>query len=109
MHHGKINDTFYDLCVENNFDADESCSNFTENVVDELEDNLGRVTVITGSLKVSRSFPIVSLDFFKSLREIQGISKYDHDERETQQRRQENQQVRVPAHGPGWTIVPQDR
>ena len=48
-------------------------------MVDELEDNLGRVTVITGSLKVSRSFPIVSLDFFKNLREIQGISTEDID------------------------------
>ena len=48
--------------------------------MDELEDNLGRVTVITGSLKVSRSFPIVSLDFFKSLREIQGISTEDIDD-----------------------------
>ena len=47
--------------------------------MDELEDNLGRVTVITGSLKVSRSFPIVSLDFFKNLREIQGISTEDID------------------------------
>ena len=46
---------------------------FPENVVDELENNLGRVTTITGSLKISRSFPIVSLDFFKKLVEIQGV------------------------------------
>ena len=41
--------------------------------MDELEKNLGRVTTITGSLKISRSFPIVSLDFFKKLVEIQGV------------------------------------
>ena len=35
------------------------------------------MTVITGSLKVSRSFPIVSLDFFKNLKEIQGTSTED--------------------------------
>ena len=55
---------FY-LILYNNF--------FPENVVDELENNLGRVTTITGSLKISRSFPIVSLDFFKKLVEIQGV------------------------------------
>ena len=54
-----------------------SLLSFLENVVDELEKNLGRVTVITGSLKVSRSFPIVSLDFFKNLKEIQGTSTED--------------------------------
>ena len=31
------------------------------------------MTTITGSLKISRSFPIVSLDFFKKLVEIQGV------------------------------------
>ena len=48
-----------------------------QNVVDELEKNLDKVTVITGSLKISRSFPIVSLDFFKHLKEIQGAITYD--------------------------------
>ena len=50
---------------------------FLENVVDELEKNLGKVKVITGSLKISRSFPIVSLDFFKSLKEVQGATTAD--------------------------------
>ena len=43
-----------------------------KNIVDELGKNLDKVSVITGSLKISRSFPIVSLDFFKNLKEIQG-------------------------------------
>lgn len=36
------------------------------------------MTVITGSLKISRSFPIISLDFFKSLTEIQGTQSPDN-------------------------------
>ena len=48
-----------------------------KNIVDELEKNLGKVTVITGSLKISRSFPIVSLDFFKSLTKIEGTTTED--------------------------------
>ena len=50
---------------------------FAENVVDELLKNLGQVSVITGTLKISRSFPIISLDFFKSLTEVQGITTKD--------------------------------
>ena len=46
-------------------------------MVDELQKNLGQVSVITGTLKISRSFPIVSLDFFKSLSEVQGVSSPD--------------------------------
>ncbi len=42
-----------------------------ENVVHELKKYLGKVQIITGSLKISRSFPIISLDFFQSLKEIQ--------------------------------------
>ncbi len=52
-----------------------------KNVVDELEKNLGKVIVITGSLKISRSFPIISLDFFKSLQEIQGTTSPDIEDR----------------------------
>lgn len=48
-----------------------------DNVVQELETYLHRVKVITGSLKISRAFRIVSLDFFKSLEEIQGIHAPD--------------------------------
>ena len=43
------------------------------NIVKHLEENLGKVKIITGSLKIKRSFPIMSLDFFKSLELIQGI------------------------------------
>ena len=46
---------------------------FVENIVQALEKYLGRVKIITGSLKIARSFPLISLDFFKSLKEIQGI------------------------------------
>ena len=46
-------------------------------MVDELLKNLGQVSVITGTLKISRSFPIISLDFFKSLTEVQGITTKD--------------------------------
>ena len=46
-------------------------------MVDELQKNLGQVSVITGTLKISRSFPIISLDFFKSLTEVQGVSSPD--------------------------------
>jgi hypothetical protein len=44
---------------------------FPENVVEELQRHLNRVRTITGSLKIARSFPIVSLDFFQNLEEIQ--------------------------------------
>ena len=46
-------------------------------MVDELQKNLGQVSVITGTLKISRSFPIISLDFFKSLKEVQGVYSPD--------------------------------
>ena len=38
-----------------------------------LKENLGKVKIITGSLKIKRSFPIMSLDFFESLEMIEGI------------------------------------
>jgi hypothetical protein len=43
---------------------------------DELENYLGKVKVIEGQLKIIRSFSLVSLHFFTSLEEIQGISSY---------------------------------
>jgi insulin receptor len=48
-----------------------------ENVVEELQRHLNRVKIITGSLKIARSFPIVSLDFFQNLEEIRGIHPQD--------------------------------
>ncbi|KAI5693091.1 hypothetical protein M8J76_016933 [Diaphorina citri] len=42
------------------------------NVVKELEDNLGMVEVIEGYLKIARSYPVMSLNFFKKLRLIKG-------------------------------------
>lgn len=45
--------------------------------MDELERYLSRIKTITGSLKISRSFPIISLDFFKKLEKIQGIHTAD--------------------------------
>ena len=53
---------------------------FSENVVEELQRHLNRVKIITGSLKIARSFPIVSLDFFHNLEEIQGIRPQDSKE-----------------------------
>lgn len=45
---------------------------FTDNVVKELETALSDIEEIEGSLKIIRSFPIVSLSFFKKLRIIHG-------------------------------------
>lgn len=45
---------------------------FSDNVVKELENFLSDIEVIEGSLKMVRSFPIVSFSFFKKLRVIQG-------------------------------------
>ena len=46
----------------------------SDNVVQQLEKYLGRVKEITGVLKISHSYPIVSLDFFSSLETIRGES-----------------------------------
>lgn len=43
------------------------------NVVQHLEKTLGRVVEIRGYLKISRVFSLTSLDFFKSLKFIQGV------------------------------------
>ena len=42
--------------------------------MNELGHYLGRVIEITGFLKISRSFPIVSLDFLENLEVIRGIN-----------------------------------
>lgn len=47
-------------------------SNFSENVVKELEHALSNIEEIEGSLKITRSFPLVSLSFFRKLRRIHG-------------------------------------
>ncbi|KAK9889047.1 hypothetical protein WA026_004327 [Henosepilachna vigintioctopunctata] len=44
------------------------------NVVNELEESLSMIEEIDGYLKVVRSFPLVSLNFMKSLRHIRGNS-----------------------------------
>ncbi|CAH0562735.1 unnamed protein product [Brassicogethes aeneus] len=44
------------------------------NVVNQLEENLGMIEEIHGYLKIVRSFPLVSLNFFKSLKRIKGES-----------------------------------
>lgn len=48
------------------------CFPLSDNVVKELENFLSDIEVIEGSLKMVRSFPIVSFSFFKKLRVIQG-------------------------------------
>lgn len=45
---------------------------FSGNIVKELEEGLGLITDITGSLKVVRSYPLISLNFLKSLKRIHG-------------------------------------
>jgi insulin receptor len=46
-----------------------------DNIIQELEKNLGSIEEIRGVLKIMHSSPIVSLSFFKSLRTIKGESK----------------------------------
>ncbi|XP_071744037.1 insulin receptor isoform X2 [Lepeophtheirus salmonis] len=41
--------------------------------IDGLETNLGKIVNISGRLEITRTFSIVSLDFFRSLRHIAGI------------------------------------
>ncbi|KAI9561261.1 putative insulin receptor [Daphnia sinensis] len=43
-----------------------------DNIIQELERSLGSIEVIRGVLKITRSFPILSLSFFKSLKTITG-------------------------------------
>jgi insulin receptor len=43
-----------------------------ENVVKELEENLGMLEEIEGYLKIVRSFPLVSLNFLRRLKFIHG-------------------------------------
>ncbi|NP_001291521.1 insulin-like peptide receptor [Solenopsis invicta] len=43
-----------------------------KNIVKELEDNLGMIEEIDGSLRIVRSFPLISLNFLKNLRVIRG-------------------------------------
>uniref|UniRef100_UPI00358E5829 insulin receptor-like n=1 Tax=Myxine glutinosa TaxID=7769 RepID=UPI00358E5829 len=42
------------------------------NITPDLEEHLGRIEVITGYMKIKRSFALISLSFFKNLRLIQG-------------------------------------
>lgn len=54
---------------------------FLGNIVNELEENLNMIEEIDGYIKIVRSFPLVSLNFLKSLKVIHGYtlesSKYD--------------------------------
>ncbi|XP_043280650.1 insulin-like receptor [Venturia canescens] len=43
-----------------------------KNIVKELEDSLNSIEVIDGYLKIVRSFPLISLNFFKRLKVIKG-------------------------------------
>ena len=52
----------------------------TGNVVQQLELYLGRVKEISGFLKITRTYSIVSLDFFKSLEKISGIRVKENNE-----------------------------
>ena len=42
-----------------------------------LEENLGKIKVIRGSLRITRSKSLVSLHFLKSLEKIEGRSMFD--------------------------------
>lgn len=45
---------------------------FLANVIKELEESMSLVQEIHGYLKIARSYPLVSLNFLKSLRIIHG-------------------------------------
>ena len=47
-------------------------THFKANVIRELEENLQQLEEISGFLKVARSFPLISLNFLKKLRLIEG-------------------------------------
>lgn len=47
---------------------------FAVNIVKELEENLAMIQEINGYLKIVRSYPLVSLNFLKSLKKIRGSS-----------------------------------
>jgi insulin receptor len=49
-----------------------------DNIIQELERSLGSIKVIKGVLKITSSFPIFSLSFFKSLRTITGKPETIH-------------------------------
>lgn len=45
---------------------------FAANVIKELEESLKDIEEITGFLKITRSFPLISLHFFRNLKVIHG-------------------------------------
>lgn len=51
-------------------------------IVRELEEGLGAIQEITGSLKVARSYPLVSLNFLKSLKVIRGEQRFNSERTE---------------------------
>ena len=51
-----------------------------ENMVAELESGLENVETITGYLKITRSFPLITLHFLKNLRRIEGLGDLDRNE-----------------------------
>lgn len=51
-----------------------------ENIVTELESALENVETIAGYLKITRSFPLITLHFFKNLRKIGGRGDLDRNE-----------------------------
>ncbi|KAJ4429989.1 hypothetical protein ANN_22193 [Periplaneta americana] len=55
-----------------------SISGSGNHIVRELEENLAAIEEIMGYLKVSRSFPLTSLNFLKNLRKIHGTSLEDN-------------------------------
>lgn len=48
-----------------------------QNIVRELEENLHNIQEIDGYLKVTRSYPLVSLNFLRNLRVIHGKNLSD--------------------------------
>lgn len=49
-----------------------------ENIIQELERSFGSIEEIHGVLKIGNSFPLLSLGFFKSLRNITGTLSVSH-------------------------------
>lgn len=51
---------------------------FSENVIKELEHSLSDIEEIEGALKIVRSYPLISLSFFKKLKVIRGVRVHEN-------------------------------
>ena len=77
---------------------------FAANVVQQLEQYLGKVKEITGGLKISRTYALVSLDFFRNLQYIRGKNKYGDNKYSLTILENENLQKLFPVREDGSTV-----